>query len=148
VRFGLNKNLGFSPADRSENIRRIAEVAKLFADSSAIAIASFISPYKADRELARELHAQKGPHADDAAGLPFVEVWVDVPVEVAEKRDPKGLYAKARRGEIKEFTGISAPYEEPENAEVHIKSAETSVEDAVKQIVEYLNEKGVLNLQK
>jgi adenylylsulfate kinase len=94
------------------------------------------------------LHDAKGPHADDVGGLPFIEVWVDVPVEVAEKRDPKGLYAKARRGEIKEFTGISAPYEEPENAEIHIKSAETSVEDAVKQIVDYLNEKGVLKVQK
>ncbi|KAF2667785.1 adenylyl sulfate kinase [Microthyrium microscopicum] len=144
IRFGLNKNLGFSPADRSENIRRIAEVARLFADSCTIAIASFISPYTADRQLARELHEKAGPHADDKEGLGFVEVWVDVPVEVAEQRDPKGLYKKARAGEIKEFTGVSAPYEEPVNPEIHIKSAETSVEDAVKQIVEFLNEQGVL----
>lgn len=141
IRFGLNKNLGFSPDDRSENIRRIAEVARLFADSATVAITSFISPYRADRQLARELHAKSGPHKDDTEGLPFIEVWVDVPVEVAEKRDPKGLYAKARRGEIKEFTGVSAPYEEPENAEIHIKSAETTVEEAVQKIVEYLNEK-------
>jgi adenylylsulfate kinase len=144
VRFGLNKNLGFSPADRSENIRRIAEVAKLFADSTAIAITSFISPYRADRQLARELHGQTGPHKDDTEGLPFVEVWVDVPVEVAEARDPKGLYKKARAGEIKEFTGVSAPYEEPESAELHIKSAEVSVEEAVVKIVEYLNSRNLL----
>jgi len=144
VRFGLNKNLGFSPADRSENIRRIAEVSKLFADSATISLASFISPYKADRELARELHAVKGPHADDKEGLPFVEVYVDVPVEVAEKRDPKGLYAKARAGIIKEFTGISAPYEAPENPEIHLKNTDLSVEEAVAQIVRYLEEKGLL----
>ncbi|RMZ77243.1 hypothetical protein DV738_g4523, partial [Chaetothyriales sp. CBS 135597] len=136
IRFGLNKDLGFSPKDREENIRRIAEVAKLFADSTAIAITSFISPYRADRDLARDLH--------DKAGHPFVEVWIDVPVEVAEKRDPKGLYKKAREGKIPEFTGISAPYEEPLKAEIHIKSAETSVEDAVKIIVKYLEEKGYL----
>jgi adenylylsulfate kinase len=148
VRFGLNKNLGFSPADRSENIMRIAEVAKLFADSSAIAIASFISPYRADRALARELHGKPGAHKDDTEGLPFVEVYVDVPVEVAEQRDPKGLYKKARAGEIKEFTGVSAPYEEPESPEVHIKSAETSVEEAVVKIVEYLNGRGLLGIKK
>lgn len=106
VRFGLNKNLGFSPEDRAENIRRVAEVAKLFADSSTIAIASFISPYKADRELARQLHEAKGPHADDDGGLPFVEVYVDVPLEVAEQRDPKGLYKKAREGIIKEVGSV------------------------------------------
>jgi len=144
VRFGLNKNLGFSPEDRSENIRRIAEVAKLFADSTAIAITSFISPYRADRQLARELHAQSGPHKDDVEGLPFVEVWVDVPVEVAEARDPKGLYKKARAGEIKEFTGVSAPYEEPESPELHIKSAEVGVEEAVVKIVDYLKSRNLL----
>ncbi|KAF2401459.1 adenosine-5' phosphosulfate kinase [Trichodelitschia bisporula] len=144
VRFGLNKNLGFSPEDRSENIRRVAEVAKLFADSATITLASFISPYKADRALARELHAAKGPHADDKEGLPFVEVFVDVPVEVAEKRDPKGLYKKAREGVIKEFTGVSAPYEAPESPEVHIKGAEVSVEEAVASIVNYLEGRGLL----
>jgi len=144
IRFGLNKNLGFSPADRSENIRRIAEVSKLFADSATISLASFISPYNADRQLARELHDKAGPHADDKEGLPFVEVYVDVPVEVAEKRDPKGLYAKARAGIIKEFTGISAPYEAPENPEIHLKNTDLSVEEAVAQIVRYLEEKGLL----
>nr|POE47546.1 adenylyl-sulfate kinase [Quercus suber] len=106
VRFGLNKDLGFSPKDREENIRRIAEVAKLFADSTTIALTSFISPYAADRKLARDLHA--ATNTNDAP-LPFVEVFIDIPVEEAEKRDPKGLYKKARAGEIKEFTGISAP---------------------------------------
>lgn len=143
VRFGLNKDLGFSPADRTENIRRIAEVAKLFADSCAIAITSFISPYRADRDLARKLHEAERPGGE--SGLPFVEIWVDVPVEVAEKRDPKGLYKKAREGKIPEFTGISAPYEEPLNPEIHIKADQTSVEDSVKIIVKYLQEKGYLS---
>ncbi|RMZ83896.1 hypothetical protein DV737_g1453, partial [Chaetothyriales sp. CBS 132003] len=142
IRFGLNKDLGFSPKDREENIRRIAEVAKLFADSSTIAITSFISPYRADRDLARQLHENSS--AGGEHGFPFVEVWIDVPVEVAEKRDPKGLYKKAREGKIPEFTGISAPYEEPLKPEIHIKSHETSVEDAVKIIVEYLEGKGYL----
>ncbi|MCJ1308109.1 Adenylyl-sulfate kinase [Agyrium rufum] len=142
VRFGLNKDLGFSPKDREENIRRIAEVAKLFADSSTIAVTSFISPYRADRQLARELHEK--PAAGEETGIPFVEVFIDVPVEVAEKRDPKGLYKKAREGIIKDFTGISAPYEEPENAELVIKSAEKSVEEAVVEIVKYLTDKGYL----
>lgn len=142
IRFGLNKDLGFSPKDREENIRRIAEVAKLFADSCTIAITSFISPYRADRDLARQLHEAARPSGEP--GMPFVEVWIDVPVEVAEKRDPKGLYKKAREGKIPEFTGVSAPYEEPLNPEIHIKSADTSVEDAVKIIVGYLNEKGHL----
>lgn len=143
IRFGLNKDLGFSPKDREENIRRIAEVAKLFADSCTIAITSFISPYRADRDLARKLHDAERPGGEP--GVPFIEVWIDVPVEVAEQRDPKGLYKKARDGTIKEFTGISAPYEEPVKPEIHIKSAETSVEDAVKIIVKYLEEKGYLN---
>ncbi|KAH2936826.1 hypothetical protein KXW15_002601 [Aspergillus fumigatus] len=118
IRFGLNKDLGFSEKDRNENIRRIAEVAKLFADSANIAITSFISPYKADRETARKLH--EVPTPGEETGLPFVEVYVDVPVEVAEKRDPKGLYKKAREGVIKEFTGISAPYEAPDNRSLRI----------------------------
>ncbi|KAJ3189106.1 Adenylyl-sulfate kinase [Gaertneriomyces sp. JEL0708] len=123
IRFGLNSNLGFSPADRTENIRRISEVAKLFADSASVAITSFISPYKEDRNSARKLH--------EAAGLPFVEVFVDVPLEVAEQRDPKGLYKKARAGEIKQFTGIDAPYEAPENPEIHIRSDQESVQACV-----------------
>jgi len=144
VRFGLNKNLGFSPDDRAENIRRIAEVARLFADSCTVAIASFISPYRIDRQLARDLHAKHGPHQEDIAGLPFIEVFVDVPLAVAEKRDPKGLYKKARDGVVKEFTGISAPYEQPENPEIHIKSAECTVEDAVVKIMDYLDENELL----
>lgn len=130
VRFGLNKDLGFSEADRNENIRRIAEVSKLFADSATIAITSFISPYRADRDSARELHKK--------AGLPFVEVYIDIPISVAEERDPKGLYKKARAGEIKEFTGISAPYEEPLKPEVHVLNDKITVEEAVQQIVDYL----------
>ncbi|OQO04944.1 Adenylyl-sulfate kinase [Cryoendolithus antarcticus] len=144
VRFGLNKDLGFSPKDREENIRRIAEVAKLFADSTTIALTSFISPYKADRQLARDLHGDSGKTAE--ASLPFIEVYVDISVEEAEKRDPKGLYKKARAGEIKEFTGISAPYEAPEKPEIHIDSAKTSVEDAVRQITDYLEKEGLLKL--
>ncbi|KJX94143.1 unnamed protein product [Zymoseptoria tritici ST99CH_1A5] len=141
VRFGLNKDLGFSPKDREENIRRIAEVAKLFADSTTIALTSFISPYKADRELARQLHAET---KTNESPLPFIEVFIDIPVEEAEKRDPKGLYKKARAGEIKEFTGISAPYEAPEKPEVHIHSEKTSVEEAVVIITKYLEEQGLL----
>ncbi|KAL8729876.1 MAG: hypothetical protein Q9166_004433 [cf. Caloplaca sp. 2 TL-2023] len=136
IRHGLNSDLGFSPKDREENIRRIAEVAALFADSCTIAITSFISPYRADRDTARKLHAERG--------LEFVEVWVDVSVEEAERRDPKGLYKKARSGELKEFTGVSAPYEEPEGAEIRIDGGKTSVEEAARQIVRYLDGKGFL----
>ncbi|KAF1817493.1 adenylyl-sulfate kinase [Eremomyces bilateralis CBS 781.70] len=143
VRFGLNKDLGFSEKDRNENIRRIAEVAKLFADSCSVAITSFISPYRADRDAARQLHNAGAPGM--AEPLPFVEVFVDVPIEVAEQRDPKGLYKKARAGEIKEFTGISAPYEAPENPEIHLRSDQLSVEEAVVKIVKYLEEKGYLS---
>jgi adenylylsulfate kinase len=121
------------------------QVAKLFADSSTIAITSFISPYKADRAIARELHAVQPANSEDEP-LVFIEVFVDIPVEVAEARDPKGLYKKARAGEIKEFTGISAPYEAPENPEIKIRSDKTSVEDAVREIVGYLEGKGLLKL--
>ncbi|KAG7663511.1 MET14 [[Candida] subhashii] len=138
IRFGLNKDLGFSEADRNENIRRISEVAKLFSDSCCVTLTSFISPYKADRQFARELHEKEN--------LPFVEVYVDVPIEVAEQRDPKGLYKKAREGLIKEFTGISAPYEAPDKPEIHLKNhAGVSIEDAAQQIVDYLVEKGYIN---
>ncbi|KAF2198687.1 adenylylsulfate kinase [Delitschia confertaspora ATCC 74209] len=146
VRFGLNKDLGFSEKDRNENIRRIAEVAKLFADSSCIAITSFISPYKKDRQTARELHTELNKAHPEDEPLPFIEVYVEISVEEAEKRDPKGLYKLARAGKIPEFTGISAPYEEPENPEIRIKSAETSVEDAVREIVGYLEKEGLLKL--
>ncbi|KAI1660966.1 adenylylsulfate kinase [Daldinia decipiens] len=143
VRFGLNKNLGFSDADRQENIRRIGEVAKLFADSAQVAITSFISPFRADRQLARDLHAAAAA-ADGDVPIPFVEVYVDVPIEVAEQRDPKGLYKKARAGEIKEFTGISSPYEAPENPEITIRTHENSVEECVAQIVKWLEEKDLI----
>ncbi|KAI4737291.1 adenylylsulfate kinase [Aureobasidium sp. EXF-12298] len=141
VRFGLNKDLGFDEKSRNENIRRIAEVAKLFADSSCLALTSFISPYKADRQTARELHEKV---ADSETPLPFIEVYVDISVEEAEKRDPKGLYKKARAGVIKDFTGISAPYEAPEKPEIHIDSANTSVEEAVVIITKYLEKEGLL----
>ncbi|KAJ2810094.1 Adenylyl-sulfate kinase [Coemansia furcata] len=136
IRFGLNKNLGFSPEDRTENIRRIAEVSKLFADSAAIAITSFISPYRSDRDSARQLHKE--------AGIPFVEVFADLPVEIAEQRDPKGLYKKARAGEIKEFTGISAPYEAPESPEVHIRTDQNTIAEAVERIIAYLEASNLL----
>ncbi|KAF7782495.1 hypothetical protein Agabi119p4_1871 [Agaricus bisporus var. burnettii] len=130
IRFGLNRDLGFDEKSRNENIRRIGEVAKLFADASAIVITAFISPYREDRRVARELH--------EAASIPFVEVFVDAPLKVVEERDPKGLYKKARAGEIKDFTGISAPYEEPDKPEIHIKTQDISVQDAVRIISDYL----------
>jgi adenylylsulfate kinase len=136
VRHGLNKNLGFSAEDRAENIRRIGEVAKLFADSCCLTITSFISPYAADRDNVRKLHVD--------GNLPFVEIYVKVPLDVAEQRDPKGLYKKARAGEIKGFTGIDDPYEEPQNAELVIDTSTTSVEQAVQQILEYLRSNGLI----
>ncbi|MEE9613417.1 MAG: adenylyl-sulfate kinase [Thermodesulfobacteriota bacterium] len=139
VRHGLNKNLGFSPEDRGENIRRIGEVARLFTDANIVTITAFISPYRADRDQAREL--QK---ADGASR--FIEVYVKCPVEVCEERDVKGLYKKARAGEIKEFTGISAPYEEPENAELVLDSSKLSVEESTRAILGYLEEKGYITL--
>ncbi|KAL1306828.1 hypothetical protein AAFC00_005484 [Neodothiora populina] len=141
VRFGLNKDLGFDEKSRNENIRRIGEVAKLFADSSCLALTSFISPYKADRQTAREMHEVA---AEGETPLKFIEVFVDIPVEEAEKRDPKGLYKKARAGIIKDFTGISAPYEAPEKPEIHIHSEKTSVEEAVVIITKYLEKEGLL----
>ncbi|TVY33006.1 Adenylyl-sulfate kinase, partial [Lachnellula subtilissima] len=142
VRFGLNRDLGFSEKDRNENIRRIGEVAKLFADASTIALTSFISPYISDRKIARDLHADVGKSNDEP--IPFIEVFVDIPVEVAEKRDPKGLYKKARAGEIPNFTGISAPYEAPVNAEITVHTDKSSVEECVQQIMKYLVEKKLL----
>jgi adenylyl-sulfate kinase len=149
VRFGLNKDLGFSETDRNENIRRIAEVAKLFADSSCVALTSFISPYRADRDTARALHAAaaSSASADDDDAIPFIEVYVDVPLEVAESRDPKGLYKKARQGVIKDFTGISAPYEAPEKPEIVIRTSEHSVEECVAQIVAWLQERKLIPLE-
>ncbi len=132
IRFGLNKDLGFSEKDRNENIRRISEVAKLFADSCTVALTSFISPYRKDRDAARKLH--------DDAKLPFIEVFVDAPLEVVEKRDPKGLYKKAREGIIKNFTGISDPYEAPLKPEIHLHTDKQTVEECVQVIVKYLQE--------
>ena len=136
IRMGLNKNLGFSAEDRAENIRRIGEVAKLFSDGCSVTITSFISPYAADRDGVRALH--------DADNVPFFEIYIKVPLEVAEERDPKGLYKKARAGEIKGFTGIDDPYEEPENAELVIDTSEVSVEGAVEILIAFLAEKGLL----
>lgn len=112
LRHGLNGDLGFTAADRTENIRRVGEVARLFADAGVVAVVPVISPYRVDRDRARAIHAD--------AGVPFVEVWVDTPLEVCEARDPKGLYAKARAGEIKGFTGIDDPYEAPEHPELRL----------------------------
>lgn len=136
IRHGLNANLGFSASDREENIRRIGEVAKLFADAGVIAITSFISPYRADRARVRALH--------EAAGLPFVEVFVNTPIEVCEARDPKGLYKKARAGEIKGFTGIDDPYEAPERPEIDLKTAEGSVADSVARLIGWLGDADLL----
>jgi adenylylsulfate kinase len=136
IRHGLNKNLGFSAADREENIRRIGEVARLFADAGLIACTSFISPYRADRDAARAAH--------DHAGLAFIEVHVDCPLEVAEQRDPKGLYKKARAGEIKGFTGIDDPYEEPLSPELHLRTDLHGVEECVQQIIDMLVERELL----
>lgn len=116
VRHGLNADLGFSAADRTENIRRVGEVARLFADAGVVALVPVISPYRADRDRARAIH--------DAVGLPFVEVFVDTPLEVCEARDPKGLYAKARAGEITGFTGIDDPYEAPEHPDLRLTPAD------------------------
>ncbi|MCC6765429.1 MAG: adenylyl-sulfate kinase [Deltaproteobacteria bacterium] len=134
IRHGLNKNLGFSPEDRTENIRRIGEVAKLFTDAGVVALTAFISPYRADRDQVRKI-------MDDGD---FVEVHVDCPVEVCEQRDVKGLYKKARAGEIKEFTGISAPYEAPTRPELTINTAGQTVEESAKQILSYLEQKGIV----
>ena len=137
VRMGINKNLGFSAEDRTENIRRIGEVAKLFVDSGVIALSSFISPYRADRDQVRALH--------EAAGMDFIEVYVDCSLESAEARDPKGLYKKARAGEIKNFTGIDDPYEAPDAPEIHLHSDQQSLEDEVNQIFSVLRERGIIS---
>lgn len=136
IRHGLNKNLGFSAEDRAENIRRIGEVAKLFADSGYITIASFISPYSADRDNVRKIHTDNN--------LPFIEVFVDCPLEEAEKRDPKGLYKKARAGEIKGFTGIDDPYEAPTNPELHLPTHQFSIAESVQATLDLLEKNGLL----
>ena len=134
IRHGLNKNLGFSAEDRAENIRRIGEVGKLFVDTGIITLTAFISPYRADRDANREL-------LNDGD---FIEVFCDVPLEVCEQRDPKGLYKKARAGEIKGFTGIDDPYEEPVNPEIVVKNGECTPQEAAAQIINYLSQRGLL----
>jgi adenylylsulfate kinase len=134
IRHGLNKNLGFSPEDRTENIRRIGEVAKLFTDAGMIVFTSFISPYRADRDAVRALMAPGD----------FIEIFVEATLETCEGRDVKGLYRKARAGEIPEFTGISAPYEAPEKPELVVDTNRQSVDESVAQVVGYLEERGHL----
>lgn len=136
IRHGLNKNLGFSAADREENIRRIGEVAKLFADTGVITMTSFISPYRKDRDNVRALH--------DAGQLAFLEIHVNTPIETCEQRDPKGLYKKARAGELKNFTGIDDPYEPPLKAELTIDATATSPQEGAVLIVKYLEKRGIL----
>jgi len=136
VRMGLNKNLGFSAQDRTENIRRIGEVAKLFSDAGIITIASFISPYINDRDAVRKLHAD--------AKLPFLEVFVDCPLEEAEKRDPKGLYKKARAGEIKGFTGIDDPFEAPTKPELVLRTDQLAVAQSVQTLLDLFETHGLL----
>lgn len=130
VRHGLNKNLGFSPEDRKENIRRIGEVSKLLVDAGTIAITAFISPYREDRDEVRDI-------LEDGE---FIEVYTECSVEECEKRDPKGLYEKARSGKIKEFTGISAPYEAPKHSEITINTETQSIDESVEHILNYLKE--------
>lgn len=134
VRHGLNKDLGFTDADRVENIRRIGELAALFADAGLIVMASFISPFKDDRENARKAVSEGE----------FVEVYVECDLEHCEMRDPKGLYKRARAGEIKDFTGIDSPYEEPETAEIRINTSASTVEECLQQLVAQLEELGAL----
>lgn len=136
VRMGINRNLGFTAEDRTENIRRIGEVAKLFVDSGVIALSSFISPYAADRDQVRALH--------EAAGMDFIEVYVDCPLADAEARDPKGLYKKARAGEIRNFTGIDDPYEAPASPEVHLHSERQSLDDEVAEILALLRQRDII----
>jgi adenylylsulfate kinase len=136
VRLGINKNLGFSAEDRTENIRRIGEIAKLFVDAGVIALSSFISPYQVDRQRVRELHAE--------SGYPFVEIFVDCALSTAEERDPKGLYKKARAGEIKNFTGIDDPYEAPQSPEIHLRTDQMSLDEEVEIIIDYLQQQGFI----
>lgn len=136
IRRGLNADLGFSPEDRNENIRRIGEVAKLFATNGTIALTAFISPYRSDRDRNRQIHE----------GGDFVEVFLDCPLEICEARDPRGLYAKARAGEIPEFTGISAPYEPPLGAEIILKTGSETEDESARRVVAFLEENGYLSV--
>jgi len=134
VRHGLNRDLGFSPEERSENIRRIGEVAKLFTEAGALVLTAFISPYRRDRAQVRELMGEGD----------FVEIHVAAPLEVCEQRDPKGLYKRARAGEIGEFTGVSAPYEAPESAEITLETGDATPEQSAERVVAWLEEQGYL----
>lgn len=136
VRLGINKNLGFSTEDRTENIRRIGEIAKLFVDAGVIVLSSFVSPYRADRDLVRKLHQD--------AGMAFLEVHVEVPLAVAEQRDPKGLYKKARAGQLKNFTGIDDPYEAPEKPELILHTDRMGLDQEVQAVLDLLQQRGVL----
>ncbi|WP_273851798.1 adenylyl-sulfate kinase [Guptibacillus spartinae] len=135
VRHGLNKNLGFSPEDRTENIRRIGEVSNLFVDAGVMTLTAFISPYREDRDMVRELVNEQE----------FIEIYVSCNLEECEKRDPKGLYQKARNGEIKGFTGIDAPYEAPANPEIIVETDKQPLEKSVEQIIHYLEVNGYFN---
>ncbi|WP_018625597.1 adenylyl-sulfate kinase [Kangiella aquimarina] len=135
IRHGLNKDLSFSEDDRVENIRRIGEVTKLFTDAGLIVLSAFISPFKADRQQVRELHGVGE----------FVEVFVDTPLEVCEQRDPKGLYKKARAGDIKNFTGLDSPYEAPEAPEIHLKTDQQSVDKLAQQVLQHLRDNGFIS---
>lgn len=139
VRLGINRNLGFSADDRTENIRRIGEVSKLFVDCGVVVLSSFISPYVADRDNVRRLH--------EADGLDFIEIFVDCSLEEAEKRDPKGLYQKARNGEIKNFTGIDDPYEAPTTPEIHLHAETQSLDDEVEQVMSVLINRGIITVK-
>ncbi|WP_394231799.1 adenylyl-sulfate kinase [Niallia oryzisoli] len=134
VRHGLNKDLGFSEEDRTENIRRIGEVSKLFVDAGQVVLTAFISPFQADRKLVRDLLNEKE----------FIEVYVKCPIDTCEERDPKGLYEKARQGIIKDFTGISSPYEEPENPEIVIETNNSSIEESVELVIQYLKDNDLI----
>jgi len=134
VRHGLNRDLGFTDADRVENIRRVGEVAKLFVDAGLLVLCSFISPFRAERQMVREL-------VDSGE---FVEVFVDTPLEECIRRDPKGLYARAREGKIKNFTGIDSPYEAPESAEILIDTRQADAEAAARHVLQVLAERGIL----
>ncbi|GGH76540.1 adenylylsulfate kinase [Pullulanibacillus pueri] len=135
IRHGLNKNLGFSPEDRKENIRRIGEVSKLFVDAGLFTLTAFISPYQEDRDLVRDILGEKE----------FIEIYVKCDLEECEKRDPKGLYAKARKGEIKNFTGIDAPYEAPEKPELVVENDRQTIGESAQQVIDYLQKNGYIS---
>lgn len=137
IRLGINSNLGFSAEDRQENIRRVGEISKLFADTGVVVLSSFISPYREDREMVRRMH--------EDGGLQYLEVFVDCSLAEAESRDPKGLYKKARAGEIRGFTGIDDPYEAPSAPELHLRTDEMGLEEEVEMIISSLQSRGIID---